>query len=159
MTDRAAEGWRRFGPPVVLVAILLVAWEIYSRASGIEPVRAAVADAASPARYGSRPGELALPHCIPTIVETVAGLAVSIICRRSSPRSPWIGSVVVRRAVEPLLVASQTIPIVAIAPLIVVWFGFGLAPKILVVVLVTFFPITVALLDGFSSAASATRQT
>ena len=56
-----------------------------------------------------------------------------------------------RRAVEPLLVGSQTIPIVAIAPLIVVWFGFGLLPKVLVVVLVTFFPITIALLDGFAS--------
>jgi ABC-type nitrate/sulfonate/bicarbonate transport system permease component len=56
-----------------------------------------------------------------------------------------------RRALAPLMIGSQTIPIVAIAPLIIVWFGFGLAPKILVVVLVTFFPITVALLDGFAS--------
>ena len=44
---------------------------------------------------------------------------------------------------------SQTIPVVAIAPLFVLWFGFGLLPKVLVVVLVTFFPIVVALLDGF----------
>ena len=55
----------------------------------------------------------------------------------------------VRRAVEPLLVTSQTIPIVAIAPLFVIWFGFGLLPKVVIVVLVTFFPVTVALLDGF----------
>ena len=55
----------------------------------------------------------------------------------------------VRRAVEPLLVTSQTIPIVAIAPLFVIWFGFGLLPKVLIVVLVTFFPVTIALLDGF----------
>ena len=54
----------------------------------------------------------------------------------------------VRRAVEPLLVTSQTIPIVAIAPLFVIWFGFGLLPKVLIVVLVTFFPVTIALLDG-----------
>ena len=46
----------------------------------------------------------------------------------------------VRRAVGPLLVTSQTIPIVAIAPLFVIWFGFGLLPKVLIVVLVTFFP-------------------
>ena len=57
-----------------------------------------------------------------------------------------------RRALEPLLVTSQTIPIVALAPLFLLWFGFGLAPKVLVVVLVTFFPIVVALLDGFRSA-------
>ena len=44
---------------------------------------------------------------------------------------------------------SQTIPIVAIAPLFVIWFGFGLLPKVLIVVLVTFFPVTIALLDGF----------
>jgi ABC-type nitrate/sulfonate/bicarbonate transport system permease component len=56
---------------------------------------------------------------------------------------------VVRRAVEPLLVTSQTIPVVAIAPLFVIWFGFGLLPKVLIVVLVTFFPVTIALLDGF----------
>jgi ABC-type nitrate/sulfonate/bicarbonate transport system permease component len=50
-----------------------------------------------------------------------------------------------------MLVGSQTIPIIAIAPLMIVWFGFGLFPKVLVIVLVTFFPVVVALLDGFAS--------
>jgi len=57
----------------------------------------------------------------------------------------------VRRALYPILVTSQTIPIVAVAPLLVIWFGpLGLLPKITVVVLVTFFPVTVALLDGLA---------
>jgi ABC-type nitrate/sulfonate/bicarbonate transport system permease component len=57
----------------------------------------------------------------------------------------------VLRAAYPLVVASQTIPIVAIAPILVIWFGFGIVPKILVVALVCFFPITVATLNGLSS--------
>ena len=56
------------------------------------------------------------------------------------------------KAVLPLLVASQTIPTIAIAPLLVLWMGFGVAPKIALVVLTTFFPIAVGLLDGFKSA-------
>lgn len=57
-----------------------------------------------------------------------------------------------RRAIMPLLVASQTLPLVAIAPLLVIIFGFGLTPKVLVVALVTFFPIVVSVADGLLSA-------
>lgn len=56
------------------------------------------------------------------------------------------------QSVMPLLVASQTIPTIAIAPLLVLWMGFGMEPKITLVVITTFFPIAVGLLDGFKSA-------
>jgi putative hydroxymethylpyrimidine transport system permease protein len=56
-----------------------------------------------------------------------------------------------RDAAYPLIVASQTIPIVVIAPILVVWFGYGIIPKILIVALICFFPITVAVLDGLRS--------
>jgi putative hydroxymethylpyrimidine transport system permease protein len=56
-----------------------------------------------------------------------------------------------RRAFYPLLVASQTIPPVAIAPILIVWFGFGLGPKVLLIALVCFFPVTVNTLDGLRS--------
>ena len=59
---------------------------------------------------------------------------------------------VLYRAFYPILVITQTIPTVAIAPLLVLWFGYEMTPKIILIVLVTFFPITVGLMDGFKSA-------
>jgi len=59
-------------------------------------------------------------------------------------------SLVVRRATYPLLVASQAIPIVIVAPLLVVWLGFGIAPKLVIIALVSFFPIVVTTLDALA---------
>ncbi len=58
------------------------------------------------------------------------------------------------KALYPILVVSQTIPTIAIAPVLVLWMGFSMAPKITLVVITTFFPITVSLLDGFKSVSS-----
>ena len=55
------------------------------------------------------------------------------------------------RAFYPLVVLTQTIPTVAIAPLLVLWFGYGMLPKVVLIVVATFFPITVGLLGGFKS--------
>jgi ABC-type nitrate/sulfonate/bicarbonate transport system permease component len=144
----AGNAVRRFGPPVALVAIVLGAWELYARSSGVSPFVLPAPTQVLGALWDFR--SEAIRHSVPTIVETVVGFSLSIIGATAVAialdRIDWA-----RRAVEPLLVGSQTVPIVAIAPLIVVWFGFGLVPKVLVVVLVTFFPITIALLDGFAS--------
>ncbi|WP_066298672.1 ABC transporter permease [Bacillus sp. FJAT-29937] len=55
----------------------------------------------------------------------------------------------VREAVYPLLILSQNIPVIVLAPLLVIWFGFGILPKMIVITLVCFFPVTIAALDGF----------
>ena len=57
----------------------------------------------------------------------------------------------IKKCIYPILVVSQTIPIIALAPLFIIWFGFGMLPKIIVVVLVCFFPIVVNLIDGLES--------
>jgi ABC-type nitrate/sulfonate/bicarbonate transport system permease component len=80
----------------------------------------------------------------------VGGLAAAVLLHRVR----WL-----RGAVYPLLVASQSIPIVAIAPLLVIGLGFGLAPKIVIVALVCFLPVTVNALDGFAGTPADLRRT
>lgn len=76
------------------------------------------------------------------LVAVVAGLLVAVIFHRFE---------VIRRAGYPLVVASQTIPVIVIAPVLVAWFGYGLGPKLVVIALICFFPIAVNSLDGLRS--------
>jgi ABC-type nitrate/sulfonate/bicarbonate transport system permease component len=147
VTDRPGR-LRRLGPPLLLVALLLLVWEVYARSSGVSPFVLPAPSQVLGTLWEFR-GE-AWRHLVPTVVETLVGFSLSIAAAVAIATA-LDRVALVRTAVEPLLVGSQTIPIVAIAPLVVVWFGFGLAPKVLVVILVTFFPITVALLDGFAT--------
>jgi ABC-type nitrate/sulfonate/bicarbonate transport system permease component len=71
-----------------------------------------------------------------------AGLAFAVLLRVSDT---------LRRAFYPLMVASQAVPILVIAPILVVWFGYGIGPKLAVVALVCFFPIAVSTADGLRS--------
>jgi ABC-type nitrate/sulfonate/bicarbonate transport system permease component len=128
--------------------VVLVAWEVDARLSGVSQFILPPPSRVLTSLWEFR-GE-AFRHTLPTVGETIVGFGVSIAAGIAAAVA-MDRVAVVRRAVAPLLVGSQTIPIIAIAPLVVVWFGFGWLPKILVVVLVTFFPITVALLDGFAS--------
>jgi len=89
-----------------------------------------------------------LNQSVVTLQEAVYGLLIGIVIA-------FIMAVLMDRfnfvykAFYPLLVISQTIPTIAIAPLLVLWMGFGMAPKITLVVITTFFPITIGLLDGY----------
>ncbi|MCY3693672.1 MAG: ABC transporter permease [Chloroflexi bacterium] len=76
-------------------------------------------------------------------ISLLLGTTVATVCHLFGP---------VRRAVYPLLVTSQSVPFIIIAPLLVIWFGFGLAPKLVLVTLVCAFPITVTFLEGLRSA-------
>lgn len=138
----------RFLPAVLLIAAIVVAWEIGVAMSGVSPIVLPAPSRVLGALWDFR--DDAVRHTLTTLAEAAVGFAVAVALA--------VGAAVamdraepVRRALYPLLVSSQTIPIVAIAPLLVIWLGFGLAPKVVVIVLVAFFPIVVALLDAFAA--------
>ena len=89
-------------------------------------------------------------HIYTTLQEALTGLLIAIIL--SVLLAILMDNfTIVKKALQPLLVVSQTIPIMVLAPLFVMWFGFGILPKVMVVILVCFFPIVVSLLEGLGS--------
>ena len=94
---------------------------------------------------------LFLVHLPATMTVTGIGLAISLVLGLALAVA-MDASGLVRRMLYPLVVVSQTIPTTAIAPLFVLWFGYGIWSKVLVTVLITFFPITITVYDGLRSA-------
>jgi len=136
-------------PAFVTVAVLVACWQAYVQVSGIRPQLLP-----SPLRVleqgWAHRDDIAV-HAAATLQVTATGFALSLslawLLAVVVDFSPWL-----RRAFVPLFVASQTLPIIAIAPLMIIWFGFGLLPKVLVVALVTFFPMAIGLIEGFAAA-------
>lgn len=138
----------RVGPSLVLVLVGLGVWQGYVTAAGLRPQVLP-----SPLRVveqGWAFREEIWANTVPTLQVTAVGFVASLVLGWTLAVAvdfvPWL-----RRALTPLLVASQTLPIIAIAPLLIIWFGFGLLPKVVVIALVTFFPIAVGLIEGFAA--------
>lgn len=100
---------------------------------------------------------LLMVHLPSTLLIIVVGLTLSAII--GVGLASWmIWSRTAERAFYPLLIASQTIPIIALAPIFVLWFGYSMWSKVAVTVLITFFPITVNTFDGFNSASKGIQE-
>ncbi|MEN6444536.1 MAG: ABC transporter permease [Candidatus Cloacimonas sp.] len=89
-------------------------------------------------------------HLKPTLLEAVSGLLISIVLGSFTAIAMNL-SKVIKQIFYPYLVISQTVPIIAVAPLLIIWFGYGISAKIFAVVLMCFFPIALGLYDGFRS--------
>ena len=141
-------GLARGIPAVLSVAGAFAIWEIYVRLSGISPLMLPAPSRVLEQILLNR--ALLWDNTLPTLKATFAGFALSLSVAFSlSVVLDFIPRV--RSALFPIFVVSQTLPLVAIAPLVVLWFGFDLTPKVLLVALVTFFPMLVALVDGYAS--------
>jgi len=143
---------RRYGPSLLLLLALALFWEGAARLLSIPTYILPAPSRALQALWQWR-GPLLTEHLPTTALEILIGLAVSLLlglaCALAMHLSP-----VISRALYPLLVASQTIPVVAISPVFLFWFGYSLTQKVAVVVLITFFPIAVNTFDGLRSADS-----
>jgi ABC-type nitrate/sulfonate/bicarbonate transport system permease component len=135
-------------PPLLIVGLLVAVWQVYANVSGIGNDVLPPPSRVLQVTWDNR-GDL-WANTLPTLRATLLGFALSLAV--AFVLAILIdASAVLRRALMPVLVATQVLPIVAIAPLMVIWFGFGLTPKVLLVALVTFFPLTVALAEGFAA--------
>ena len=141
-TRRLVGGWL---PPATIVAAAIAGWEVYVRVSGT-PAWLLPPPSAIPGAMVAAAPELA-QHALVTLGEVALGFAAAaalgIAAAVAIAFSPLL-----ERALYPLVVASQTVPIPVLAPLLVIALGYGLAPKVVLVALICFFPIAVNTADG-----------
>jgi len=148
MNKLLSSNWVR---PLLLVFAVLVLWDICIRVFHIPqylvPTPLAVLE------QGWIEWPMLLRESLPTLYATLGGFALSVLI--GVPLAMMIAySPLVESYLYPLLVFSQSIPKVAIAPLFVVWFGFGVVPKVIVAFLLGFFPVVVTTAMGFKSVES-----
>ncbi|MDO5369070.1 ABC transporter permease [Paracoccus sp. (in: a-proteobacteria)] len=133
---------------LLAIAAALLLWEGFVRVTALPPYLLPGPLSVGTALWQSR-AELA-PAALLTAWETVLGLflgaTLGIVTAATMAALPRIG-----RALSPVLVVSQTIPVFALAPILTLWLGFGMAPKVAMVVLIVFVPVAQALYDGLMS--------
>ncbi len=150
---RRARRPRQLGPVVgalaaaLIVLALLAAWELYADFGPVDPLLLPAPHDVARSLYEDRAllwddfTVTAAEVLLGILVAGAAGFVLPIALHLSRP---------LRRSFYPLLIASQTVPIPIFASLLVVWLGFGIAPKLVIIGLVSFFPIVVTTLDALS---------
>jgi ABC-type nitrate/sulfonate/bicarbonate transport system permease component len=142
---RRQAGWIS---PLLLIAVILGAWEIGVRVSGAPPwLLPAPSDVV---RSLAEDWNVLLPNALVTFSEVLIGFACAVVAGVGLGIAVYL-SPTLNRALYPIIIASQTIPVPALAPLLLVSLGYGLEPKVVVTALVGFFPIVVNTVEGLRS--------
>jgi NitT/TauT family transport system permease protein/putative hydroxymethylpyrimidine transport system permease protein len=139
---------RRWALTLLLLALFVGAWQVVATLPGVD--RLILSSPGETARALGREHSLLLDNAWVTLEEALLGLGAAILLGVATA----VGMHLVRPlrdAAYPLLVASQAIPVLVFAPLLVLAFDYGIGPKVVIVALICFFPITVNLLDGLRS--------
>jgi NitT/TauT family transport system permease protein len=140
--------WQRSLYPVAGLVIILVVWQIYTSWSGIS--RIVLPSPVDIGLVSFQRYDLLLKETWPTLIETVLGFALALLV--GIPLAVCVAnSQVLNLAIYPILVATQSIPKVAIAPIVLVWFGLGMESKLALAFLVAFFPVVVDTATGLQA--------
>ncbi|MGH2857103.1 MAG: ABC transporter permease [Solirubrobacteraceae bacterium] len=139
---------RRALPALALIAALLGAWELYVDLGGVDPLVLPPPHAVAASLYTDR--ALLWSNFAVTAEEIVLGILLAMAGGLAMAVAIHF-SPTLRRALYPLLVASQAVPIPMLAPVLVLALGFGIGPKLIVIALVSFFPIVVTTMAGLAA--------
>ena len=139
---------KRYLPALLLLALFIGAWQAVASLPGVDNLT--LASPAETWRALRTDHSLLIDNMWVTLEEVLLGLAISLVAGAGSAILMHLYRPL-RDAAYPLLVASQAIPIVVLAPLFVLAFDYGIGPKLAIVALICFFPITVNVLDGLRS--------
>lgn len=149
MTKRSQSTIRNKLPAIIAAALLLAVWQLVC-VIGVVP-RYMLPSPVDIIKAFSEDVKILFDNSLVTLREAFTGLLLGVT-------TGFFTAVImdrfeiIRKAFYPIIVITQTVPTVAIAPLLVLWFGYEMLPKIILIVLTTFFPVAVNLLDGFRSA-------
>jgi ABC-type nitrate/sulfonate/bicarbonate transport system permease component len=145
---------RRWLPPILLLAALIGAWQIAASSGALADLLGLESFLVpSPAEIASslwNNRSLLAENAWVTLQEVLLGFLIGLLSGLGFALLLRLSGIL-RRAAYPLMVGSQAIPILVFAPILVVWFGYGIGPKLVIVALVCFFPIAVATADGLRS--------
>lgn len=139
---------RQWIAPLLILVGLVVLWELWVQISEVPKWQLPAPSAIAQELVDSR--ALLLDHGLVTLKEIVLGFFAALVAGLLLA----VGiaySRLLERSIYPLVIASQTIPIIAIAPLLLIWVGYGIAPKVIIVALICFYPIAVNTVDGLKS--------
>ena len=139
---------RRYGPTALLLVALVALWQGIASLESVDDLT--VASPVETAEAFREDGSLLLDNARTTLVEVLLGLAAAVTLGAGAAIAMHLRRAV-REAAYPLLIASQAVPIVVVAPLLILMFDYGIGPKVAIVALICFFPVTVNLLDGLRS--------
>jgi ABC-type nitrate/sulfonate/bicarbonate transport system permease component len=144
LRDLTARAW----PPAAVLSVSVGIWESWVRLADVDP--SVLAPPSRVARALIDSADTLVGHAATTLGETAVGLFIGALIGIAVAALITVATPV-RRAVEPLLVILQTIPAIVLAPVLVLALGFGWAPRIVVVVLIVFFPVAIAAAGAFAA--------